>query len=602
MPQFFALPFPYSDCVVVNFKDPAAAAQAAQKIRPALAADNLVVHLLTPICPTSVAVYNKHARLIHRDGFFHLFSGFGNIGGKFVFGGTDLDDIIKRADIGGAVGQFTSFKVGQDGVNADTDLLGHGHLFASQHDGCAVVGNRLHLNTVVLSALGFKLDLDRKAALSLLFSREPFFSQQYTGHEMLTQGVSVVPVNKRVSINDGALTLLSKKAVEYAITGAPDDYDYLVDAGVQELLENTNAALESSAFGEIIVDLSGGKDSRMVFGSVLNVPGWSERIGLNTVDIPSNQDLPIACGIANHFGGKFYRGSFLPQTPISFDQNLTVWRSYFHGLYHRMGAAAWTYDGRNADSISMSGGSGEILRTAWHTPLRRHVMAGDDAASFSARFINTVGAQGGFDRVHQDAVAEHLASTLQQLPGNTLSEKLESHYLFFRNRSHFGLRGFALYHERATWFPLMSASLLKAAHSIPFSERTSGRLIRDVMERLHPDLMRMPFDGKGFEGNGAQQIELDTNRAAWEDAMGEKAKRSNASRIGHKPELVWASFSDDVRKAATQAHEETLSISSTYREIMPANYVDLLNQQFAENPKKSLEIASALFAVRDSVS
>ncbi|WP_313703310.1 hypothetical protein [Massilia sp.] len=560
------------------------------------------MHVLTPGNPTSIAIYNRSAQFVHRDDSFKLFSGFGNIGGRFVFGGANLADVSKRSDISGNVGQFTYFNVEQDGVRADTDLLGHGHLFASQHDSCAVLSNRLHLHTLVLKALGFKLELNDKAALSLLFTLEPFFSQQYTGHEMLTQGVSVVPVNKRVTLNNGVLALQPKAALEYAITAAPDDYQYLVDVGVQELLDNTNAVLDSSAFGEIIVDLSGGKDSRMVFGSVLNFPKWQQRIGLNTVDIPSNQDLPIACGIANHFGGSFHRGSFLPQTPISFDENMQIWRSYFHGLYHRIGASAWTYDGRNRDSISLSGGSGEILRTAWGTPLRHHLMAGDDASTFASRFVSKVGAQGPFEREHQQLVAEHLASTLGRLPGATLGDKLESHYLFFRNRSHFGLRGFALHHERATWFPLMSASLLKAAHSIPFGDRSSGRLIRDIMQKLHPDLMRMPFDGKGFEGSNGQPIDLNTNRSAWEDAMSEKAKRLNASRVGHKPTLVWSSLNDDVRKTAIQAHEEALSISSSYRDFMPSNFVDVLNGRFAENPKKSLEVASALFAVRDSIS
>lgn len=601
MTKFFELPRPYSDCVVVNFKDAAMAIEAAGKIRSVAADNSLIVHELRHSSPETLVVYGKQARLVQRNGGSFLFSGFGRIGSRFVFGDTDLSYIVDRSDISGEVGQFTYFAVNKDSVEAECDLLGHGHLFASQHDGFAVIGNRLHLHTLVLRALGLKLELNDGPALSLLFSSNTFFSQQAVSHHMLSQGVSLVPVDKRAAMTGGLLTFRRKLALEYAVTGSPKDYDYLLDAGVQEVIENTRAVLESPDFGDIVVDLTGGKDSRLVFGSALHVPNWQSRIALNSTDVVNSQDLPIACGIANHFGARFYRGPSLPQSPVSAEDNLTIWRSYFHGLYHRIGAAAWTYGGRNTDAISLSGGSGEILRTFWHDNLRRHVLPEDDVSSFSMRFARTLGKERAFADDRLETVGNHLASALGELPGATLGDKLESHYLFFRNRAHFGLRGFSFYHEHATWFPLMSASLLKAAHSLPFAERASGRVIRDAMERINPILLGMPFDGKGIEGNDAPQIVLDTDRSAWESATKERAERQTQGRTGQQWAMSWATWTDYVLDETIRAHEEAQQISSVYRDLTPPGFVDLVRNEFATKSRFAMTTASTLFAIRDAI-
>lgn len=602
MPKFLELPFPYSDCAFISFKDATLAAQGAQQIRPFFAEHDLVVHVLTPSSPSCVAIYSKHSRLIQRADRFHLFSGFGRIGSQFVFGDRDIGSLIKRSDISGEIGQFTYFTVDGENVLAETDLLGHGHLFESQHENFAVISNRLHLHTLVLVAFGHKLELNKSAALSMLFSGNVFFSQQNMSHDMLTEGVNLVPVDKRASLKHGMLTWREKASLKYAITGAPLDYEYLIEEGAREVLENARAAIESPEFGEVIVDLSGGKDSRLVFGAALHAQGWQERIALNSSDVRNSQDLPIACGIANHFGAKFYRGDSLPRTPLSAEENVQMWRSYFQGLYHRMGASAWTYEGRNTDSISLSGGSGEILRTFWHENLRQHVRDGDTLDSFASRFAKNLGKERGFGDDRAEVVGKHLASVLRELPGKELGNKLESHYLYFRNRSHFGLRGFSFYHERPTWFPLMSASLLKAAHSIPFFERAQGRVIRDVMARINPVLLGMPFDGKGIERNAAKPVTLNTDRSAWEAATKERETRRIASFAGHKATMIWGQWPDYVRDEAIRAHEEALSMSSTYRDMMPASYIDLLRHEFATKSRHSMTMASALFAVRDSIS
>lgn len=600
MTKFFSLPSPYSDFAVINFADTALAAKMAQRIKAAMNSQELLVQV-TPANPACVAIHSKQARLFSRENRTYLFSGFGRIGNQFVFGSNNFSKIVNQRDISGDVGQFTFFVIDQDGVSADNDLLGHGHLFSSQHDGYAIIANRLHLQTILIRALGHVLDLNECSALSLLFSGHVFFAQQNMSNEMLCQGVHLVPIDRRASMSGGILDLQRKKSHEYSVTPAPADYEYLIEEGVREVIDNARAVLENEEFGSVVVDLSGGKDSRMVFGAALNVPGWQRRIALNSVDVPNSQDLPIACGIAHYFGARFYHGDSQPQTPISSAQNLIIWRSYFHGLYHRVGATAWSTEGRNFDSITLSGGSGEILRTFWHQNLRQFRQPQDEITTFADRFVKGVSEPRQFSADHQQIIIDHLGSTLKQLPGATLSDKLEAHYLHFRNRSHFGLRGFSFFHERPTWFPLMSASLLKAAHSISFDDRAAGRVISDVMRKINPILLDMPFDGKGIEGYNGNPIELNTDPSAWQAASKEIALRNTANRAGHQPTMVWGKWSEYVQEEAIRAHEESLQLSSKYRDIVPPGYIDRLRNEFTAKSRVSLSMASALFAVRDSI-
>lgn len=599
--NFFSLPHPYADCITISFKDSVSAGMGAQKLAARLNGQNLLIHT-APGNPNSVAVYSKSARFVTRNGCAYLFSGFGRISQKFVFGSYELAKFAGQPEIGEDVGQFTYFAINPDGdVIAETDLLGHGHLFSSQHDDFAMISNRLHLHTLVSQALGSRLELNSTVALSMLFSDHTFFSQQYMSHEMLSCGISVVPIDKRASLRDGVLTLRGKQVFEKTIASEPGNYAELVRCGVNEIIKNVSDIFESPFFGKIIVDLSGGKDSRLVLGSVLRQNGWSNRIALNTIDVPSSQDLPIACGIANHFGASFYAGTDIPQAPFSAEQNLNLWRSYFHGLYHRMGVATWTYEGRNTDTLCFSGGSGEILRTFWYSNLRRDVLPKDDIRTFANRLVKRIIKEPFAAPGNAGTISDHLVSVLEPLPGANLNEKLESHYLYFRNRAHFGLRGFSFYHDCATWFPLMSASLLKAAHSLPFEERAAGRLVRDAMRALAPVLLRFPFDGTKLEENESE-IEINSDRSAWEAATAATAKRRIISRAGQKPTLNWAEFYGKVLENVIQAHEESKKLSAVYSEIVPDEYIDVFKKEIAVKSKKSMQMASSLFAIRDSIS
>jgi hypothetical protein len=628
MPRFVTLPFPFVDCAVINFKDSNSASRCVDRLTSALGLHGLAIQWRAIGIPDCVVVLSTDAPIRSVNGHTRIFSGFGKIEGRFIFGNSELP--AESSNINCDVGQFTYFDIGPDGVRADNDLFGHGHLFASQHSDCAIISNRLHLQTLVIGALGHALELHGESALSLLFSNDLFFSQQNMSRDMLTKGVVLIGIDKRASLKNGVLDYQRKEVLYHCMS--PGSYEQLVNEGVKDIVENVKIVLDKTTFKTVILELSGGKDSRMVFGAAMHYPDWQARVKLQTREVPGSEDLPIACGIANMFGAHFYGGSTIRQDPLSAEQSLNLWRSYFHGLYHRVAATAWTNSGRNTEALTLGGGNGEIYRTFWHANLRKYTLAGDTVVTFAERIARNAGLWEVFNRDNETAIASYIQNSVDQLPGVDLRSKLEAHYLFFRNRSHFGLRGFSFYHEMPTWFPLMSGSLLRAVHSLPFEQRVSGRLVYDVLQKLHPILANIRFDGQirgdtllraaSLKQRASDQfvddvkqklsailstkaipceIALNVERGNWEKATKAAEELNKANRQGLKQTMLWSQWNSFVIDSAIKAHEEAKLVSSTYRDIVDDRYIDLLRTEYKLRPKMALGMASRLLAIHDSL-
>lgn len=566
MLPFLVLPEPYRDCAIVGFENEETAESRLFALKTAAEAHGLTAWRKG--AAIAVALGHETER---------VFSGIGVIGGRFVFGGDANPD-------GSEAGQFTCFRVDRLRVEAATDLLGAGHVFASQHSDGAIVSNRLHLHRIVMAALGFPVEVNPEPAIALLVSNTPFFAQQNMSPDMLIRGVRQVRVDEAASIVRGRLELSTKRSFLECLE--PGDYEALVTEGVRDIIENARAALDDSRFSDIVVDLSGGRDSRIVLGAVLHHESWRQRASVYAFDVAGSRDLDIACGLANRLGAHFYEGNSAQCEALSLEDNTSIWRSYFHGLYHRMGAAAWSAAGCNTRTINLSGANGELLRSFWAPQFGRYLKDGD----FSQKLVAGVALPNVFDREQRETVASYLARTLDALPGETLEHRLEAHYLYYRNRAHFGLRGFSFLHDHATWLPIASPHLLRAAWSLTLAERTNGKLIRDVLKRLDVDLLRIEFDGD----KAPREIEIDCSRSRWETATAAARQKRESVRTHREPRMAWRDWPKHVEDTAVAAFEAIGNFQ------VPVTYVDRMRTEFASGSKRAFEMASRLMAISDS--
>jgi hypothetical protein len=486
------------------------------------------------------------------------------------------------------VGQCSFAHIRRDGIRVGTDLFGHGLIFTSEHDGFAVASNRSHLHLIVLQALGQTLTLNQSAASLLLVGTSVMLSQQSSISETLTKGVRLVRPDESVMLFNGSVIMQANRAFLRLFSRDRGAYDGLLRDGLEELIQSCGAVIDDERFSKIVVDLSGGKDSRMVFGGMLHHPQWHERCRLYTNANPKSDDLPIACGISGLFGAEFDDGAPVASNPLSADDNITFWRSYFHGQYHRMAVGAWTHHGKNLGTINLSGGNGELLRGFWSHNCRDVIKKA--GTSFENLCQRIAGFQANAALVgHEEPAAAAIHAELASIPAESWVDKLDLHYAMFRNRSHFGMRGFHFLTTGLTWFPLMAPSLVAAAWSLPSEERMGSKLVMDVIEGLHPVLRRLPFDKDSTLATSG----LNCDTARWQES--EERRAALKAQVPPKSAKMrwreWSPFLLETTEAHIPKVDGALAVFGIAR------------KQYAENPndRAPWEAASKLLAMHDAV-
>lgn len=504
------------------------------------------------------------------------------------------------------VGIYTSFLIRGARADIKTDLFGYGQSYASQHENMAIVSNRLHLHKLVMDALGLPVEPDGAAVTATLFSLHGFFAQQNALTRTTIKGVRLVPVSDNVDLADGKYRTTPKTDFLAAHGLQARSYDELISAGTRKIVENTMAALSSNQFTDVIADVTGGKDSRLVLGALTQWPGWPARVKVNTTGAPDSPDVAISAGLANHYGASYFRGDDTRQHPISAEDNLTFWRSYYFGQYHRFAAGAWSNLGSNQHHLTLGGANGEIYRGFWTALVERYLTPEATTRSFASALVQGSATPGFYSDQQLDALSTALADELDTYPATTLRGKVEDHYLFHRNRTHCGLRGFTFYHDRLTWYPLMSADLLAASRMISYEDRVNNKVIHDVLSELDPDLTRFrfnedddPFAAVRNDAGDQAALDLDEDTSAWADATSAAASLTHQRRAGQEQVLVWNELKNTVTHQALAALD-SLERMEKLRGLIPAGLRQQLTHCMETWTAAGYQVASRIFAVHDA--
>lgn len=513
-------------------------------------------------------------------------------------------DLLEQVDP--EVGIHTSFRVEGDEAEVRTDLFGYGQSYASQHDGVAIVSNRLHLHKMAMGFMGIPIVPDEAAVTAALFSLHGFFAQQNALSRTVISGVSLVPMSDDVTVKNGRYETHTKPLFAAAHAPQGRTYESLILSGVEKVLENTAAAVSSNSFKTVVTDVTGGKDSRLVLGAVTRTPGWEDRIRANTSGAVDSPDVSISAGLTNHYGVNYFEGDDTPQKPLSLADNLTFWRSYYFGQYHRFAAGAWSNMGENKDQLNLGGANGEIYRGFWTVVVEKYLTPEATTKSFAKALVRGQATKGFFHDEQLDELSSALADELDSYPAKTLRGKIEDHYLFHRNRTHCGLRGFTFYHDRLTWYPLMSADLLAASRMIPLADRVNNRVIHDVLRELDPDLTRFrfnsaddPFAAVRPERDTHDAKTLDEDTSAWAEATAVAANNVHLRRAEQKQVLVWADLKERVTSEALAALD-ALERMDKLKGLIPRGLRKQLTDCMETWPAAGYQVASRIFAVHDA--
>ena len=301
-----------------------------------------------------------------------------------------------------------------------------------------------------------------------------------------------------------------------------------------EIIANVRATLEHPKFEYVRCDLTGGLDSRAVLAAALTLPE-SLLDKLRIMSLPHanySEDFKIANAIVNHYGLKW---DDIP-SKVSFDVT-----GIDSGLVCQANQSAWLGVYYLADyvpppsklekAIRMNGFCGEMLLRSMHD---LYIPSDHKNELDDKEILNNIGLDLKADIDYSSHAGrkfnEYLKRSISSLPGETIYEKLDLFYLYFRNRHQCRTKYTPI---SPTWAVLQSKAALRAKRMY-VRKHGDSKLNYDIIAMLNPELAIFPFDTKKKSQNfheyknrlfvdcPAKKLELDHDTTAWKESKNKK--------------------------------------------------------------------------------
>lgn len=430
-----------------------------------------------------------------------LFTGIAFAEDGLVFG---ADDRPVPEELKEAYGEFSLIAFTGRGIELRTDYFGFGKWYYFIDDDHFIAATGYHLLLLLLAAVRAPLEMDIPRSLANL-SDIGFgftFGQIFTRQMDVRNTYVSLPI-ERLRFDPATHSLTREKLPLYGLVTNPepwdeDAYEEAVRLGTEEIRSNLQAVLASDRFDRVVIDLSAGFDSRIVFAAMTTLPRrLRDKVSVCIHGSHLADELPIGHAVNNLYGYDVWNSAETDTSEIfSDDGELDLFNlSLDLGCYTNLEII------RKCDvdprTIKIMGGGGDILfgfyRT--HGAYASRLATLDDAALVEKiatdarhRLPRTSPSVTGAVRLLQDA--------LDEFPDDLhLYRRLQLHYLLFRNNVHF--TSFRYRSNALTLNVLHSAHALRAKwmywSRFGRTEIPPEKVSIDFLNALNPLLAQLPL-------------------------------------------------------------------------------------------------------------
>lgn len=434
--------------------------------------------------------------MVELMGFSEVFSGYAWEGNDFLFGDNDWysDNKNTLRQLRENLGNYSYVSASDSLIEIGTDFLGFSRLFFYEEDGVFIVSNRYHLLLLFLKISGFSLSLDKNRIEALFLSNVTLFRQVMT-HDLLVKNTYLLPSFYSIKIEDGNVIYQTKEL--HQLLDAPANfedsrYEDIVRRAAKEIENNVSAVFRNPKFDRVIVDLSGGRDSRVGFAALTNIDSEIAEKARIRSTLHEPDDLHVAIQVNNIFDFPYHDEGDSVECidPI---KGLNNKRSYYLGYHFLWYCPTSKY--QNDKRIRITGESFESLSVRYYSNVLRSPHQTKNVDSLVSEFTKLLSKQCLLDlNKYGDLFSEQLTNTLNSLPGQSAQEKFDSLFLLFRGSFHAGNLD-RMHYEPACCMPLQSKNLLLAKRMWQ-SENDYNRVIYDITYLLNPILLTLPYNSK----------------------------------------------------------------------------------------------------------
>ncbi len=405
----------------------------------------------------------------------------------------DLGQITRLLSTISPPSRYAALDLMSSEIAAGTDAVGLGHVYLAETNGISLVSTSSGLLAALVQP---GLDQEAGRVYSLLGC--------FLGEQTMFKGVRKLVAGEQVRLISGkATSTFDSREQLSAIVDAPD-YASVEDAATAglETLQRIFRAY-SEAYGEMVVELSGGLDSRLLFA--LASEAHLKHIETMTIGTPGTPDVVIAADLAEQSG---VRNHFIPVSMSDqwADQEI-VERVTTASL--RRDYAANPLSGAVYDAISplvsgpaqLTGQGGELGRGSYYAGqaerkkfdrsdafnLVRWRLAVNQSADTA---ILTEDFHSGRNRALDDATWEYF----RDLPGGwpAVTDQI---YLFGRMQRWAGPAYSKTTVDRPRLSPFFHPLYVRWAANVPAGLRRNSRTFVRMLEMLSPELAHAPLAG-----------------------------------------------------------------------------------------------------------
>lgn len=300
------------------------------------------------------------------------------------------------------------------------------------------------------------------------------------------------------------------------------DYSALMDRAASRLTDAVSAISSSFKNTDVVFDLTGGIDSRVVFSAAVAAGMKKPAIFCGGGD--NNTDKRAAYALGQKFGAQAaaFPGNFdeKPITPLNLARRAAFRQQGCSNNYaYSLGTQ------RLGQFVRVRGGGGELLRSFveppsnslfWHNPIdgMKKISRNDPvyhlvlsaywrglrdkvvraALPWAKRYCETPASyQRFFTRDFLTTGSKNVLATMVESYSSTDTIGMDF-YLHDRSRRHFGFMSQGLNQTYGAFEPLFDPILAAAANALPMKERAAGKLAFDLIERLGgKQMLAAPF-------------------------------------------------------------------------------------------------------------
>lgn len=485
--------------------------------------------------------------LVEKNNLKIAFSGFCKYNDDILIGSKEIHNADKPEELAEAIGNFAFLVKKENDFIIGKDYFSTNNIYYYNTPELTVVSNEYHFLLMVLAE--FKVDLkidDDVAIANLCFCKSQLF-EQHLSTKMEVKGVKQLPIENYILIKDGKFELRDTSLSdllnkEFDIK----DYESLLRQAAKEITDNIELVYNSKKFKNVLVDVTGGTDSRVVFAGVTNIDDKENKTQIHTADDKRTNDIKIAIPLNNLYK---YKYDDFPES-MNFEEaenGQKILRSLNMGTYY---CITFFRGRRDADSIvRLTGNGGEALLRPYYTRYLLHdeISQINDSKAFAREFVRRRAEKCLLGESGLETLVNVFADEIDDTIGNSVLQKFENTYMTLRSGIHFNHRGnqtegfiewLPLYSKTAFYLKIKTYDLFKG-----------NKLVFDLIQYLNPIISIIPYEKQenNDEYNRIKdtllncesdlknlKIALDTDQTNWLAAEIKKKKITKTNSIRKK--------------------------------------------------------------------